>query len=212
MRGDRRFCGDTCRKRDRRKRIKEAAFRGHLRTSASHEWHTEVPIVDAARRVLGGIDLDPASCAEAQETVRAAHFFTKEEDGLTRPWAGRVFMNPPYGRVAPLFARKFVSHFPHDVPQAILVLANHHLSTKWFGCLSALEPVTCLVSGRVPFGGSASQPTHGSVILGFGVDVALFREVFSHRGWIPSPRQGAGLPSEPLPADLPLLAGLPEAS
>jgi hypothetical protein len=93
MRGDRRFCGDTCRKRDRRKRIREAAFRGHLRTSVSHEWHTEAPIVAAARQVLGGIDLDPASCAEAQETVRAARFFTKEQDGLTRPWAGRVFMN-----------------------------------------------------------------------------------------------------------------------
>jgi hypothetical protein len=178
-----RFCSDGCRwngnyHRDRRE------HRGHLRTSASHEWHTPAGIVDAARHVLGGIELDPASCEAANRTVRADRYYTEREDGLAQPWRGTCWINPPYGRLAPLFARKFAGHFPHDVPRAILLLANHHLSTKWFLCLSALEPVTCMVSGRVPFGGSASQPPHGSVILGFGVDVARFREAFSPHGWV----------------------------
>lgn len=40
-------------------------------SSRSEEYYTPAPIVEAAREVLGGIDLDPASCDMAQETVRA---------------------------------------------------------------------------------------------------------------------------------------------
>jgi hypothetical protein len=181
-RGPARFCGGRCTDAAYYERRK---FRGHLRTSASHEWHTPAEIVELARHVLGGIELDPASCEAANRVVRADHYYDEHMDGLTRPWSGRVFLNPPYGRLAPSFARKFAGHYPHDVPRAILVLANHHLSTAWFSTsLAVLEPATCIMNYRLRFSGSASQPTHGSVILGFGVDETRFREVFAPHGWV----------------------------
>lgn len=40
--------------------------------------------------------LDPCC---TRETAKCDHFFTKEDDGLSRSWGGHtVFMNPPYGR------------------------------------------------------------------------------------------------------------------
>ena len=52
-----------------------------------NEWFTPDeppwPIITMARKVLGEIDLDPATHEEAQATVRATQYFTKEDDGLT---------------------------------------------------------------------------------------------------------------------------------
>jgi hypothetical protein len=88
------------------------ATKAILNSSESVEWYTPAPYVEAAREVLGGIELDPASCAEAQETVKAARYYTLnydrtgesseqgafQADGLLRPWVARsVFLNPPYG-------------------------------------------------------------------------------------------------------------------
>lgn len=61
----------------------------------SLEWYTPPEITYAARRVLGRIDLDPSSCALANTLVRAARYYTKDEDGLTKPWYGRMWLNPP---------------------------------------------------------------------------------------------------------------------
>ena len=46
--------------------------------------------------MLGGIDLDPASNAEANRVVRAEVFFSSADDGLGKSWEGRVWLNPPY--------------------------------------------------------------------------------------------------------------------
>lgn len=66
-------------------------------SSETGEHYTPREVVEAARATLGAIDLDPASCAEANATIRAAKIFTREDNGFTRPWHGRVFLNPPGG-------------------------------------------------------------------------------------------------------------------
>ncbi len=67
-------------------------------SSAKQEHYTPSDIVEAARKVMGGIDLDPASCEKANEIVKAAAYCTRENNGLLHPWWGKVFLNPPGGR------------------------------------------------------------------------------------------------------------------
>ncbi len=68
-----------------------------LLSSATPEHYTPPEVIAAAREVMGEIDLDPASCARANAVVKARLFFA--DDGLDLPWHGRVFCNPPGGKL-----------------------------------------------------------------------------------------------------------------
>lgn len=68
-------------------------------SSKSNEHYTPEDIVKAARAVMGGIDLDPASSHEANLLVGASEYFTKDDDGLSKDWHGRVWLNPPGGLI-----------------------------------------------------------------------------------------------------------------
>lgn len=67
------------------------------------EWYTPPEILDLIYQVMD-IDLDPASPYPA--TVLARKHYTKEMDGLSKPWRGNVFLNPPYGREVSLWIDK----------------------------------------------------------------------------------------------------------
>lgn len=67
-------------------------------SSATAEHFTPDEIVEPARRALGSIDLDPASCALANEQiVKASRFFDAQTNGFVVDWYGTVFLNPPGG-------------------------------------------------------------------------------------------------------------------
>lgn len=57
---------------------------------------TPAPILESARKVLGGIELDPASDAIANQAVKAERFYTLEDDGYSKIWQAKtVWLNPP---------------------------------------------------------------------------------------------------------------------
>jgi hypothetical protein len=66
-------------------------------SSETNEHYTPGDIVERARLLMGSIDLDPASCLEANQTVKASRIYTQADDGLAQQWYGNVFLNPPGG-------------------------------------------------------------------------------------------------------------------
>lgn len=66
-------------------------------TSGEVEYYSPEELTNAARLCMGSIELDPASCPEANLTINADQFFTKEDDGLKLLWRAKtVWMNHPF--------------------------------------------------------------------------------------------------------------------
>lgn len=125
----------------------------YLHTSQKrHEWYTPAEYVAAARDVMGGIDLDPASCEVAQATVQAGRFFSKEQDGLAQPWHGRVWLNPPFEAavIAPFVAKLLADYQAGAVEQAV-ILTDAATDTRWFHDLANTSRIVCFTKGRITF-------------------------------------------------------------
>jgi hypothetical protein len=155
-----------------------------VQQSTTNDWYTPAMYIDAARTVMGGIDLDPASCAEANEIVKAGHYATAETDGLSIDWHGRVWLNPPYGRLAGDFIDRLADDFAVGNIDAAIALVNAHCTdTSWFQRL--WHHTLCFTNHRINFeAGTAdrSGSTHGSVFVYLGPEPGTFAAEFARFG------------------------------
>jgi phage N-6-adenine-methyltransferase len=156
--------------------------------SGEVEWYTPPEFLEAARRTMGSIELDPASCELANLNVQAETYYTKENDGLNLSWFGRVWLNPPYSQPEiAQFADKMVeSVVDGDIEQACMLI-NNATDTAWFHKLLTVADAICLIKGRVRFidrngDASGSCPLQGQVVLYFGDKRASFDQWFSPFG------------------------------
>ena len=157
-----------------------------------NEWYTPAKYIELVRSVLGEIDLDPASHPFAQQAVQAAQFFTQENDGLSKPWIGRIFCNPPYskGLIVPFVDKLLAEISAGNVQQAIL-LTHNHSDTRWFQDILGKASRLCLTAGRLGFygpNGEVAAPVQGQAFHYFGENVERFEAVFSAIGTVLEPK------------------------
>ena len=156
-------------------------------TSGEVEIYTPGFIIEAARVALGGfIQLDPASSLEANATVRATDFFTREEDGLKQPWiAETLWMNHPFSReFNRVWVRKLVlEHMAGNVKRACCITFAS-TSEEWFRPL--MEFPQCFLYPRtnyvLPDGTTYRGVTKGSVVTALGIAVEDFKRAFAGLG------------------------------
>lgn len=156
----------------------------------SYEWYTPKEVIEAAREVMGGIDLDPATSATAQESVRATRYYTKEDNGLEQQWGGRVFLNPPYSAgLARDFSNRLADCYRSGEVREGILLVNNATETDWFQGLLREHP-TCFPDGRLKFWSPNSDTLaarQGQAVFYLGSNRNRFAEVFGRLGAVVRP-------------------------
>jgi len=152
------------------------------------EWYTPRQYIEAARNVMGSIDLDPCSSDIANEVVQADTYYTQENDGLAHDWTGNVWINPPYkASLISNFIRKLLDHHEAgDVSQAVLLTSNG-TDTRWWHDAIRVCASVCFTHGRVNFYSpvrNQASPASGNTFFYYGNRVAAFRETFREFGAI----------------------------
>ncbi len=158
-----------------------------VNAKSNNVWYTPKKYIHSARNVLKTIDLDPASNEEANKQVGATVYFDESTDGLSQEWSGRIWLNPPYGRMAADFVSKLVDEYKiGNVSQAILLINSNTTDTIWFKPL--WDHTLCFTDHRINFlspnNTDASGSTHGSLFIYFGNDANLFKQEFEKYGAI----------------------------
>lgn len=156
-----------------------------LTSQATVEWYTPRHIIERARKVLGGIDLDPASSDVAQEWIRARVYYTAATP-LQAPWAGRVWLNPPFDDTPTWVSRLERVYTRGDVTAALL-LVNSAPGYRWWEELYIHWPV-CLLRERLCFlradGKPGGQAKKAQTVVYFGLDTRAFIDGFGDLGRI----------------------------
>ncbi len=162
---------------------------GRHTSDDTYEWYTPAEYIEAARRVMGGIDLDPASTEEANKVVKADEFYTAEQDAFgSDPWMGRVWLNPPYNMpLVERFVLTLLSSWQEKYVSQAVLLTNNATDTTWFHALVP-HATFCFTKGRIHFltpGGEPGLATRqGQVFSYLGENGADFVREFSQFGAI----------------------------
>lgn len=171
-----------------------ANWHGELPVGRTHEWFTPPGLFDA----LGlRFDLDPAM---PMQPIRDAgpglpswtagfppvpwipvdHWYTALDNGLTQPWAGRVWLNPPYGNMAVPFLHRLVEHGDG------IALVFARTETAWWHAAATRADVVCFLRDRIHHiraDGRQGRGAMGSALLAFG-EVCADAVRRSGLGWL----------------------------
>ncbi len=149
-------------------------WKQHIHDDRTDEWGTPPSIWRPLSDAIGGFDLDPCSGAETSPIASARYDDT--DDGLTEPWFGKVWLNPPYSDMEP-WARKCVGETTSRRADTVVALIPSRTSADWWQNNVAKATALCFVDHRIEFQGrTGGDNRDGSGSASFSNAIAVFGE------------------------------------
>jgi phage N-6-adenine-methyltransferase len=173
------------------------AFYSHAgNSSVHHGWATPPALLERLYAVFGHFDLDPCSPTDNRRAalVKARVHFTPEDDGLSLPWHGSVFANPPYGRELRRWVRKARLEAEAGRARPAVLLLPARTDTGWWHDDIAGRADVYLLRGRLAFGDGEVPAPFPSALAVWGAESEIRTALASALGgaWhVPASTSGA---------------------
>lgn len=149
-------------------------------SSETPEWNTPQHIVELVEETLDKIDLDPCSSGGEEPSVPAEKHYTEEDDGLSHPWAGTVYMNPPYGREIGSWVEQLCNEYESGNVKEAIALTPARTDTQWFRRFKNYP--RCFIWGRLQFNDEGASAPFPSMAVYLGRNKSKFAKVFGNIG------------------------------
>lgn len=104
--------------------------------------------------------------AAIQENAKCDRFFSPEDDGLSQPWDGVVWCNPPYCRKTGKWVKKAYEESKKGATVVMLLPCRPDVS--WFHDYILGKAEIRFIRGRLKFGGSSNSAPFPSMVVVFG--------------------------------------------
>lgn len=135
--------------------------------SESDEWLTPPEIIEE----LGPFDLDPCSPVIRPWETAALHY-TREDNGLSKKWQGRVWLNPPYGAQTGVWLGRLSEH-----GNGIALIFARTETSFFHRCIWRKANAVLFLFGRLYFhhgNGERAKANSGgpSVLVAYGTENA----------------------------------------
>lgn len=86
------------------------------------------------------------------ENAKCENYYTPKDDGLSKPWMGGVWCNPPYGREISSWVKKAYEESQKEYNSFVLMLLPARTDTKWWWEYVQDKATLFFIKGRVKFG------------------------------------------------------------
>jgi phage N-6-adenine-methyltransferase len=137
-------------------------------SSVDQGWETPPELLGALAQVFPRFDLDPCAPRRSRTVVRARTHYTAEDDGLSLPWHGTVFVNPPYGRTLAAWIAKAHHEVSAGRARTVVALLPARPDTRYWHEHIAGRATVYFLRGRLRFSGSEQSAPFPSALAVWG--------------------------------------------
>lgn len=134
-------------------------------SSATELWTTPQAFYDALHKEFD-FTLDAAATAE---NAKCPHFYTAEDDALTKNWGRdeRVFLNCPYGKPLPRWIEKAWSECRDHGALVVMLIPARTDTAIWHSVIFPHATEIRYIKGRLKFGGQKNSAPFPSAVVIF---------------------------------------------
>lgn len=128
-------------------------------SSKTDLWETPQDLFD---QLNGEFHFNLDVCA-LPENAKCDRYFTPEMDGLSQPWNGVCWCNPPYGRKIGAWVRSAL--FSSAAGNTVVMLLPARTDTRWFHDYIYGKAEIRFLRGRLKFGGCKNCAPFPSMVV-----------------------------------------------